>query len=81
VRSWIATGYQTIPASTLRFDTHVEDIEVEVPSPHLVAAYLAPADRGLYTTVEHLIHRFEELEFTTGQQQWDSLLETLGLQQ
>jgi hypothetical protein len=81
VRSWTATGYQTIPASTLRFDTHVEDINVEVPSPHLVAAYVAPADRGLYAKVEHLLHRFEELEFTTGQQQWDSLLETLGLQQ
>lgn len=81
VRSWTATGYQTIPASTLRFDTHVEDIEVEVPSPHLLAAYVAPADKGLFAKVEHLLRRFEELEFTTGQQQWDSLLETLGLQQ
>jgi hypothetical protein len=81
VRSWTATGYKTIPASTLQFDTHVEDINVEVPSPHLVAAYVAPADRGLYAKVEHLVRRFEELEFATGQRQWDSLLETLGLQQ
>lgn len=80
-RSWIASGYRTIPASTLQFDTHVENINVEVPSPHLVAAYVAPADKGLYAKVEHLVRRFEELEFTTGQQQWDSLLETLGLQQ
>lgn len=81
VRSWTATGYQTIPASTLRFDTHVEDIDVEIPSPHLVAAYVAPADKGLYAKVERLVRRFEELEFTTGQKQWDSLLETLGIQQ
>jgi hypothetical protein len=81
VRSWTATGYRTIPASTLQFDTHVEDINVEVPSPHLVAAYVAPADRSLYAKVKQLVRRFEELEFSTGQQQWDSLLETLGLQQ
>ncbi len=79
VRSWIASGYQTVPASTLRFDQHVEAIEVEVPSPRLVAAYVQPADRGLLKRVEHLLTRFDELEFTTGQQDWIDLLETLGL--
>lgn len=81
VRSWTATGYATIPASTLKFDQHVEAIEVEVPSPQILAPYIQPADRGLLAKVQHLIKRFEELEFTTGQQAWDSLLETLGLQQ
>jgi hypothetical protein len=81
VRSWTATGYATIPSSTLQFDQHVEAIEVEVPSPQILAPYIQPADRGLFVKVEHLIKRFEELEFTTGQQAWDSLLEKLGLQQ
>jgi hypothetical protein len=79
VRSWIASGYKTVPASTLQFDQHVEAIEVEVPSPRLVAAYVQPADRGLLERVEHLITRFQELEFTTGQQDWIDVLETVGL--
>jgi hypothetical protein len=79
VRSWIASGYQTVPTRTLQFDEHVEAIEVEVPSPQLVAAYVQPADRGLFKQVGHLLTRFEELEFTTGQQDWIDILETLGL--
>ncbi len=81
VRSWTASGYKTIPASTLQFDQHVEAIEVEVPSPGLIAPYVQPADRDLLARVEHLITRFEELEFTTGQRSWNGLLETLGLNQ
>jgi hypothetical protein len=79
VRSWIASGYQTVPARTLQFDEHVEAIEVEVPSPQFVAAYVQPADRGLLKQVGHLLTRFEELEFSTGQQDWIDVLETLGL--
>jgi hypothetical protein len=81
VRSWTASGYQTIPSSTLQFDQHVEAIDVELPSPKIVAAYVQPADRGLYAKVQRLINKFEELEFTTGQQYWDTLLGTLGLNQ
>jgi hypothetical protein len=79
VRSWIASGYQAVPARTLQFDQHVEAIEVKVPSPRLVAAYVPPTDRGLLQHVEHLLRRFEELEFTTGQQDWFDILQTLGL--
>jgi hypothetical protein len=81
VRAWTASGYQTIPSSTSRFDQHVEAIEVAVPSPRLIARYVQPADRGLLARVEHLETRFEELEFTTGQRYWNKLLETLGLNQ
>jgi hypothetical protein len=79
VRSWSASGYETIPASTLQFDRHVEAIKVEVPSPRLIASYVQPADRSLLRREEHLITRFEELEFTTGQRSWIKLLEVLGL--
>ena len=81
VSSWKASGYQTIPASTLQYDQHVEAIEVEVPSPKTVAAYVQPADRALFAKVERLETRFEELEFSTGQRYWNSTLETLGLNQ
>ena len=81
VRAWTATGYRTIPSSTLQFDRHVEAIEVEVPSPRIVSTYVQPADRGLYAKVKRLLTRFEELEFSTGQRYWDTVLETLGLNQ
>ncbi len=81
VRSWTATGYKTIPASTLKFDQHVESIDVAVPSPKVLSAFIQPSDRGLFAKVEHLLTRFEELEFTTGQDSWNTLLETLGLNQ
>ncbi len=81
VRAWAASGYQTIPSSTLQFDDHVEAINVEIPSPKLADPYLVPSDRELVPKLEHLIKKFEELEFTTGQRYWDRLLETLSLNQ
>jgi hypothetical protein len=81
VRAWTASGYRTIPASTLQFDKHVEAIEVKIPSPRLAEPYLVPSDRGLVPKLEHLITRFDELEFSTGQRYWNVLLETLSLNQ
>jgi hypothetical protein len=79
VRSWSASGFQTVPASAFQYDQHVEAINVEVPSPELVAKYVQPADRQLFARVKHLAIRFEELEFTVGQRAWYHLLEILGL--
>ena len=81
VRVWAASGYKTVPTDTEQFDQHVESIEVAVPSPRLVARYVQPSDSGLLTRVEHLVTRFEELEFMTGQRFWNTLLETLALNQ
>jgi hypothetical protein len=79
VRSWSSSGFQTVPQSALRYDQHVEAIDVEIPSPGLVAKYVQPADRQLFARVKHLLVRFEELEFTVGQREWYHLLEILGL--
>ncbi len=79
VRTWTAGGFTTVPADTQQFDDHVESINVEIPSPRILAPYARPADRGLLSRVEHLVTRFEELEFTVGQRSWDTLLETLAL--
>lgn len=81
VRQWTASGYRTIPTSTLQFDAHVESINVEIPSPKLADPYLVPSDRALVPKLEHLITRFEELEFSIGQQYWDTMLGTLDLNQ
>jgi hypothetical protein len=81
VRAWTSAGFNTVPADTQQFDQHVEAIDVEIPSPRLLAPYVRPSDRGLLARVEHLVIRFEELEFTTGQRFWNQLLETLALNQ
>lgn len=81
VRAWNASGYSRVPVSTLQFDHHVEAIDVEIPSPRLAEPYLDASDRGLVPKLEHLIRRFEEREFTTGQQYWNTLLETLAIPQ
>lgn len=81
IRSWIASGYRTVPASALQFDSHVEAIDVEIPPAKLADPYLTPSDRGLVPKLERLIHRFDELEFVVGQQDWNMLLETLALNQ
>lgn len=81
VRAWTASGYQRVPTGTLQFDRHVEAIDVEIPSPKLAEPYLVASDRSLVPKLEHLITRFEELEFTTGQQYWNQLLETLAVPQ
>jgi hypothetical protein len=81
VRAWNASGYTRVPTSTLRFDRHVEAIDVEIPSPRLAEPYLDASDRSLVPKIERLIVRFEEREFTTGQRYWNQLLETLAVPQ
>jgi hypothetical protein len=81
VRAWAAGGYKTVPANTEQFDLHVEAIEVEIPSPQILAPYVQPSDRGLFARLKHLVTKFEELETITGQRFWDTLLETLALNQ
>ncbi|HEY5193654.1 MAG TPA: hypothetical protein VIJ39_07265 [Solirubrobacteraceae bacterium] len=81
VRSWIAGGFKAVPADTQLYDRRVEAIEViEVPR-RLLLPFLPPADRGLLAQTLHLATQFEELEFKRGQVDWNTALETLGLNQ
>jgi hypothetical protein len=80
-RAWIASGYTTVPADTEQFDRHVEAIEIKELPRKLLAPYLASADQALMARVEHEARRFEELEFVHGQDDWNTLLETLALNQ
>jgi hypothetical protein len=81
VRAWSADGFKAVSTNTERFDRHVEAIEVKEIPPGLLLKYVQPTDRGLLKRVERLYTRFSELEFTTGQASWDTLLETLALNQ
>jgi hypothetical protein len=81
VRSWAAGGFKAVPASTARYARHVDAIEVKEVPIRLLAPYVQPADRGLLTGVRRLANRYAELEFTNGQDDWNTLLEVLALNQ
>jgi hypothetical protein len=81
VRAWGAGGFKAVPADTEQYDQRVEAIEVKEIPRRLLAPYVQSADRGLLARVERLYTRFEELEFTRGQDDWNVLLETLALNQ
>lgn len=81
VRSWIADGFKAVPAGTEQYDRHVEAIEIKEIPRGLLLPFLAPGDKGLLAQTEHLATQFEELEFQRGQVDWNTALETLGLNQ
>jgi hypothetical protein len=81
VRTWAAGGYKAVPADTEQYDRHVEAIEVKEIPRGLLLPYLPASDKALLAQTEHLATKFEELEFERGQVDWDTALETLGLNQ
>jgi hypothetical protein len=81
VRTWGSNGFTTIPADTLQFDRHVEAIEGKTIPLRLLAPYETSADRSLAARVRSLEIQFEHLETERGFNDWNILLETLGLNQ
>jgi hypothetical protein len=81
VRTWTAGGYKAVPADTEQFDRRVEAIEVKEIPRRLLLPFLPSGDKALLAQTEHLATKFEELEFSRGQIDWNTALETLGLNQ
>jgi hypothetical protein len=81
VRSWSATGFQVVPASTLSLVLHEEAIEPKPIPPRLLAPYERGSDATLLARTIRLEQRLEEQEFLVGQRDWVQVLETLGLNQ
>ena len=81
VRSWAAGGFKAVPASTAQYAEHVEAIEVKEVPRRLLQPYEQPGDKGLVKKVLLLANRYSELEFTHGQDDWNTLLEVLALNQ
>ena len=81
LRSWSASGFQTIPVATVQFDRRLEAIHGEPPPASLLVPYEGRAQRILAARVARLESTLGALE-TTSEQAWgDMLLETLGLPQ
>jgi hypothetical protein len=81
VRTWAAGGYKAVSTDTQQYFQHVEAIEVKEVPRKLLARYAMPSDRGLLVRVEHLATKYGELEFSRGENDWNTLLEVLALNQ
>jgi hypothetical protein len=81
VSSWVAGGFKAVSVATEQYDRRVEAIEVKEVPRGLLAPFVQPADKGLRARDERLATRYSELEFTNGQNDWNTLLETLALNQ
>lgn len=81
VRTWSASGFRTIPAITLAFDQHVESIEGHTIPTKLLTPYERPADKSILARTTRLETKLEHTETVVGFNEWDTLLETLGLNQ
>jgi hypothetical protein len=81
VRSWKATGFQTLPPRTVSLAARVDAIEPKPVPPRLLAPFERGTDAGILARTKALETRIAESEFMLGQEDWIHLLETLGLQQ
>jgi hypothetical protein len=81
IRAWSADGFKAVPASTIRFDRHVEAIEGKSIPLHLLAPYEQSADKGLAARAAHLETQLDNAETIVGFNDWDTLLHTLALNQ
>jgi len=81
VRAWNADGFKAVPPATIQFDRHVEAIEGKTIPQHLLAPYEQPGDKGLLARAAHLETELEDAESVVGFNDWDTLLQTLALNQ
>jgi hypothetical protein len=81
VRAWIASGYQTLPASTVRFDQQFVPNWVaigELPS-GLLAPYERPSQRAVLRRTAQLESKLTEFEAEDGVNTWGDIMDTLVL--
>jgi hypothetical protein len=81
VKAWVASGYQTLPASTTSIVKRYNTIE-EGPgdvSRSLLAPYLQPDDARTFTLAQQLKRHLLELENNEGAADWAKILELMKL--
>jgi hypothetical protein len=81
VREWAASDFRTIPAVTLQLDEQAEALEGHTIPAKLLAPYERPSDRSIVAKTARLEKKLEQTETVVGFNDWDMLLETLGLNQ
>jgi hypothetical protein len=81
VRSWKATGFQTMPPRTASLAARVDAIEPKTVPPRLLAPFERGTDASILARTKALETTIAESEFMLGQEDWIHVLETLGLQE
>jgi hypothetical protein len=81
VRAWIASGYRTLPASTIRFDEQFMPNWVAIGElPQQLAPYERPDERAILRRTSQFESQLTETEVNTGVNTWDETMNTLVLQ-
>jgi hypothetical protein len=81
VRAWVSSGYQTLTASTVRFDQQFMPNWVaigELPS-QLLAPYLRANQRSLLARSGQLESQLTEFEANDGVNTWSAIMDALGV--
>jgi hypothetical protein len=80
VKSWAASGFRTLPASTASFAPHFISVWIAPGElPPALARYETPAERPLLRRTERLEKQFTEMEAHAGVQTWGEIMDGLGL--
>jgi hypothetical protein len=81
VRSWAASGYQTLPAGTVRFDALYTPVWVALGElPAALRSFEGPQDRGLVRTINQLENEITEFE-ARAVERYGEILDALELKQ
>jgi hypothetical protein len=79
VRAWAASGFQTLPASTLSFAPRFMDVWEQIGFlPESLARYESPADRALAARAEAIEERVSALE-AAEVETWGRIMRALDL--
>ena len=81
VRSWTASGFRVVPATTLSLDRRAEAIELNTVPRGFFARIRVGSDPSTLARTMQLETKIEENEFGKGQTDWIQVLDTLGLPQ
>jgi hypothetical protein len=79
VRAWAASGFQTLPAGTARFNNAMgEYVAMGMMPTRLIAPYVTPAQRSLIKRTRHLEEDISEVE-AFAVETWGSIMDALLL--
>jgi hypothetical protein len=77
--SWKESGFQSLPARTLRFDAMLETLEATPVPSRLLTPYEQPGDAPLLKRTKEIETKLLNVETLTGGNDWFRLVEGLGL--
>ena len=78
VRAWVASGYQTLPASTVRFDQEFMPNWVAIGElPAQLGPYERPSEKAVLRRTNQLESQLTEFEAEDGVETWSQIMDAL----